>query len=47
VTLDVANFTFLTLGILLHWTPASCIKAATEKGTYARGQSAALRPARP
>ncbi len=37
ITLDVVNFTFLFLGILLHWTPASFIKAATEAGGYIWG----------
>lgn len=37
ITLDTVNFTFLILGILFHWTPASFIRAATEAGTYVWG----------
>ncbi len=37
ITLDVVNFLFLTLGILLHWTPASFIKAAKEAGEHIWG----------
>lgn len=36
-SLDAVNFTFLILGILLHWTPASFIKAAIEAGNYIWG----------
>lgn len=37
VTLDTVNFIFLTLGILLHWTPASLLKAAKEAGGFIWG----------
>ena len=37
INLDVVNFTFIILGILLHWTPASFLKAALEGGTYIWG----------
>ncbi|HET8567612.1 MAG TPA: TIGR00366 family protein [Candidatus Limnocylindria bacterium] len=37
VTLNTVNFFFLTLGILLHWTPASLLRAAQEGGTFIWG----------
>lgn len=37
VNLDVVNFTFLMVGVLLHWTPASFLKAAYEAGTFIWG----------
>jgi len=37
INLDVVNFTFLILGVLLHWTPASFLKAAFEGGTFIWG----------
>lgn len=37
ITLDVVNFFFLMLGILLHWTPASLLKAAQEAGGFIWG----------
>ncbi|MCL4516809.1 MAG: TIGR00366 family protein [Firmicutes bacterium] len=37
ITLDVVNFTFLMLGVLLHRTPASLLKAAQEAGGFVWG----------
>jgi short-chain fatty acids transporter len=37
VNLDAVNFTLLMIGILLHWTPASFLKAATEAGNFIWG----------
>lgn len=37
LTLDVVNFAFLMIGILLHRTPASLLKAAEEGGTFIWG----------
>lgn len=37
VTLNTVNFFFLTLGVLLHWTPASLLRAAQEGGTFIWG----------
>lgn len=37
ITLDVVNFTFLMLGVLLHWTPASLLKASQEAGGFIWG----------
>ncbi len=37
VTLDVVNFGFLMIGIILHGTPASLLKAAEEAGTFIWG----------
>jgi short-chain fatty acids transporter len=37
INLDVVNFTFLIIGVLLHWTPASFLKAAYEGGTFIWG----------
>jgi short-chain fatty acids transporter len=37
LTLDVVNFGFLMIGILLHRTPASLLKAAEEAGTFIWG----------
>ncbi len=37
VNLDAVNFTLLMIGILLHWTPASFLKAAMEAGTFIWG----------
>jgi short-chain fatty acids transporter len=37
VNLDVVNFAFLIIGVLLHWTPASFLKAASEGGTFIWG----------
>ncbi len=37
INLDVVNFMFLTVGILLHWTPASFLKAAEEGGKFIWG----------
>lgn len=37
LTLDVVNFMFLMIGILLHPTPASLLKAAEEAGTFIWG----------
>lgn len=34
VTLNSLNLSFLTLGVLFHWTPASFLKAAQEGGTF-------------
>ncbi len=37
VTIDTVNLIFLMLGILLHWTPASLLKAAKEAGGFIWG----------
>jgi short-chain fatty acids transporter len=37
INLDVVNFIFLIIGILLHWTPASFLKAALEGGSFIWG----------
>ena len=37
INLDVLNFAFLILGVLLHRTPASFLKAAYEGGTFIWG----------
>ncbi len=37
VNLDVVNFLFLMVGVLLHWTPASFLKAADEGGSFIWG----------
>lgn len=37
INLDVVNFAFLMVGVLLHWTPASFLKAALEGGTFIWG----------
>jgi len=37
INLDVVNFAFLMIGILLHWTPASFLKAAQEGGSFIWG----------
>jgi short-chain fatty acids transporter len=37
VNLDVVNFMFLMVGVLLHWTPASFLKAAYEGGSFIWG----------
>ncbi|HVO85351.1 MAG TPA: TIGR00366 family protein [Syntrophobacteria bacterium] len=37
INLDVVNFAFLMVGVLLHWTPASFLKAAFEGGTFIWG----------
>jgi short-chain fatty acids transporter len=37
INLDVVNFVFLVIGILLHWTPASFLKAAMEGGSFIWG----------
>jgi len=37
VNLDVVNFMFLIVGVLLHWTPASFLKAAYEGGSFIWG----------
>ena len=37
INLDVVNFLFLIVGVLLHWTPASFLKAAFEGGTFIWG----------
>lgn len=37
INLDVVNFTFLIVGVLLHWTPASFLKAAEEGGNFIWG----------
>ena len=39
INLDVVNFVFLVIGILLHWTPASFLKAAMEGGSFIWGSS--------
>jgi short-chain fatty acids transporter len=37
INLDVVNFAFLMVGILLHWTPASFLKSAQEGGSFIWG----------
>ncbi|MGE5255351.1 MAG: short-chain fatty acid transporter [Hyphomicrobiales bacterium] len=37
INLDVVNFVFLIVGVLLHWTPASFLKAALEGGSFIWG----------
>jgi len=37
LNLDVVNFIFLIIGVLLHWTPASFLKAALEGGSFIWG----------
>ena len=37
INLDVVNFVFLVIGVLLHWTPASFLKAAMEGGSFIWG----------
>ena len=37
INLDVVNFMFLIVGVLLHWTPASFLKAAYEGGSFIWG----------
>ncbi len=37
ITLDTVNLIFLIVGILLHWTPASLLKAAREAGSFIWG----------
>jgi short-chain fatty acids transporter len=37
INLDVVNFMFLVVGVLLHWTPASFLKAALEGGSFIWG----------
>ena len=37
INLDVVNFAFLMVGVLLHWTPASFLKSAQEGGTFIWG----------
>lgn len=37
INLDVVNFAFLMVGVLLHWTPASFLKAALEGGSFIWG----------
>ena len=37
INLDVVNFAFLIIGVLLHWTPASFLKAAMEGGSFIWG----------
>ena len=37
INLDVVNFTFLVIGVILHRTPASFLKAAGEGGTFIWG----------
>jgi short-chain fatty acids transporter len=37
INLDVVNFAFLMVGILLHWTPSSFLKAALEGGSFIWG----------
>jgi short-chain fatty acids transporter len=37
INLDVVNFAFLIIGVLLHWTPASFLKAALEGGSFIWG----------
>ena len=37
INLDVVNFIFIIAGVLLHWTPASFLKAAFEGGTFIWG----------
>lgn len=37
INLDVVNFMFLIVGVFLHWTPASFLKAAYEGGSFIWG----------
>jgi len=37
INLDVVNFAFLMIGVLLHWTPSSFLKAANEGGSFIWG----------
>ena len=37
LNLNVVNFVFLIIGVLLHWTPASFLKAALEGGSFIWG----------
>jgi short-chain fatty acids transporter len=37
ININVVNFIFLMLGVLLHWTPASFLKAAEEGGRFIWG----------
>jgi short-chain fatty acids transporter len=37
INLDVVNFTFLMVGVLLHWKPSSFLKAAQEGGSFIWG----------
>lgn len=37
VNIDLVNFTLLMVGVLLHWTPASFLKAAMEAGSFIWG----------
>jgi len=37
IDLNFVNFTFLMLGVLLHWTPNSFLKSAEEAGGYIWG----------
>jgi short-chain fatty acids transporter len=37
INIDLVNFTLLMVGVLLHWTPASFLKAATEAGGFIWG----------
>jgi short-chain fatty acids transporter len=37
INLDVVNFIFLMVGVLLHWKPASFLKAALEGGSFIWG----------
>ncbi len=37
ININSVNFLFLTLGILLHWTPASFLKSAAEASSYIWG----------
>jgi short subunit fatty acids transporter len=37
INLDVVNFIYLVVGVLLHWTPASFLKAALEGGSFIWG----------
>lgn len=37
ININTVNFAFLTLGVLLHWTPARLLKAAEEAGSVLHG----------
>ena len=37
INLDVVNFAFLMVGVLLHWTPTSFLKASQEGGSFIWG----------
>jgi len=37
INLDVVNFIFLMVGVLLHWTPSSFLKSAQEGGSFIWG----------